>query len=65
MNYVSELQYEEVPDYAKARKIFMDGLKAEGVKFDSPLSFSKPLEQQNGEPKKGTCLLSCQLGSPI
>lgn len=52
LKYVSEMKYEEIPDYNKVRKLFLDGLKSEGVKLDSPLSFTKPLEQQNGEMKK-------------
>ncbi|KAK3910563.1 Nucleosomal histone kinase 1 [Frankliniella fusca] len=48
VNYVSEMSFEAEPDYSKVRKIFLDGLKSEGVKFESPLCFTKPLEQQNG-----------------
>lgn len=52
MKYVSDMNYEDMPDYAKIRKIFLDGLKSEGVKLDAPLSFTKPLEPQNGEARK-------------
>lgn len=52
VHYVSKMEFEEAPDYVKVRNMFMDGLKKEGVKFESPLSFTKPLEQQNGESKK-------------
>lgn len=56
MKYVSEMQYNDAPDYSKVKKMFIDGLKVEGVKLDSPLRFTKPLEQQNGvsKVKKGT-----------
>ncbi|KAE8741963.1 hypothetical protein FOCC_FOCC012523 [Frankliniella occidentalis] len=52
VKYVSEMGFEDEPDYSKVRKMFLDGLKSEGVKFESPLSFTKPLEQQNGDTKK-------------
>jgi hypothetical protein len=56
--YVSELEWNEAPDYNKVRKMFLDGLKLEGVKLDAPLCFTKPMEPQNGisKAKKGIAL---------
>ncbi|CAL4063661.1 unnamed protein product, partial [Meganyctiphanes norvegica] len=50
MQYIANLEFEEIPDYEKFRNILQKGLKAKGLKEDNKLVFAP----QNKKSKKPT-----------